>query len=201
MKHRRNKVKREHGIIENALPWLESLSRISEVTDIIPGVIEVSRSPERGIVYKYKTQTGCKILLKSNGSIQEAFVVTKYPERVKEWVLHQFPTVEADDKPAKIMKPKMKQESEPEKRGKEHQPLSRGHASGKRSSKGRQRDKQSEKTLKMSLGDQDPLSFADHLEHATLKALKNLKQSLEEDKRKTKMPTRMQDVIDKKTRY
>lgn len=93
MKYRRNKVKREHGIIQDALTWLEELSRCPEVTDIIPGVIEVSRSPERGIVYKYETQTGCKILLKSNGSIQEAFVVTKSPDFVRQWVENRFSTV------------------------------------------------------------------------------------------------------------
>ncbi|KLU61201.1 hypothetical protein CEB3_c24210 [Peptococcaceae bacterium CEB3] len=86
MKYRKNKVKREHGIIQDALAWLEELSRYPEVSDIIPGVIEISRSPERGIVYKYQTQTGCKLLLKSNGSIQEAFVVTKNPAWVRDWV-------------------------------------------------------------------------------------------------------------------
>lgn len=91
MKYRRNKVKREHGIIHDALNWLEELSQCAEVTDIIPGVIEVSRSPEKGIVYKYQTQTGCKLLLKSNGSIQEAFVVTKNPDIVKQWIKHRFP--------------------------------------------------------------------------------------------------------------
>jgi hypothetical protein len=91
MKYRHNKVKREHGIIQDALTWLEELSQYPEVTDIIPGVIQVSRSPERGIVYKYETQTGCKILLKSNGSIQEAFVVTKTPEFVRQWAANRFP--------------------------------------------------------------------------------------------------------------
>lgn len=91
MKYRRNKVKREHGIIRDALNWLEELSQCTEVTDIIPGLIEVSRSPEKGIVYKYQTQTGCKLLLKSNGSIQEAFVVTKNPDVVKQWIEHRFP--------------------------------------------------------------------------------------------------------------
>lgn len=92
MKYRRNKVKREHGIIQDALEWLEELGQNPEVMDIIPGVIEVSRSPARGIVYKYETQTGCKLLLKSNGSIQEAFVVTQKPEFVRKWVEEKFPT-------------------------------------------------------------------------------------------------------------
>lgn len=91
MKYRRNKVKREHGIIQDALLWLENLSRLSEVTDIIPGVIDVSHSSERRIVFKYETQTGCKLLLKSNGSVQEVFVVTKNPTSVQEWVKKEFP--------------------------------------------------------------------------------------------------------------
>lgn len=91
MKYRRNKVKREHGIIQDALEWLEELGKNPEVSDIIPGVIEISRSPERGLVYKYETATGCKLLLKSNGTIQEAFVVTKNPEWVRTWVENRFP--------------------------------------------------------------------------------------------------------------
>lgn len=109
MKHRRNKVKREHSIIQDALSWLEELSRNSEVTDIIPGVIEVSRSPERGIVYKYETQTGCKILLKSNGSIQEAFVVTKNPRFIRQWIEKHFPTEASEKEVAEIIKTKSQQ--------------------------------------------------------------------------------------------
>ena len=85
MKFRHKKIKREHSIIKGALYWLEDLSKNSFVTDIIPGVIDVTHSPERGVVYKYETPTGCKLLLKSGGSIQEAFVVTKNPEAVQTW--------------------------------------------------------------------------------------------------------------------
>lgn len=98
MKYRRNKVKREHSIIHGALAWLEELTQHPEVTDVIPGVIEANRSPERGIVYKYETQTGCKLLLKSNGSIQEAFVVTKNPAWVKAWVEEHFPSSASEAK-------------------------------------------------------------------------------------------------------
>lgn len=86
MKFRRNKIKREHSIIQGALDWLEDLSKNRDVTDIIPGVIDVTHSKERGIAYQYETPTGCKLLLKSGGSIQEAFVVTKDPQAVKSWV-------------------------------------------------------------------------------------------------------------------
>lgn len=94
MKHRRNKVKREHAIIQNGLIWLEDLGSNDEVADIIPGVIETSRSPEKGIIYKYETTTGCKLLLKSNGSVQEVFVVTKDPQWVRKWVEDRFPPKE-----------------------------------------------------------------------------------------------------------
>ncbi|HHV63977.1 MAG TPA: hypothetical protein GXX46_02710 [Peptococcaceae bacterium] len=86
MKFRRNKIKREHSIIKGCLDWLEDLSRLKEVTDIIPGVINVTHSKERGIDYQYETPTGCKLLLKAEGSIQETFVVTTRPEAVKAWV-------------------------------------------------------------------------------------------------------------------
>lgn len=86
MKFRRNKIKREHSIIDGALEWLEDLSKIQVVTDIIPGVIDVTNSKERGIVYKYETPTGCKLLLKYGGAIQEAFVVTTKPQTVEAWV-------------------------------------------------------------------------------------------------------------------
>ena len=85
MKFRHKKIKREHSIIKGALSWLEDLSKNSVVEDIIPGVIDVTNSPERGVVYKYETQTGCKLLLKSGGAIQEAFVVTKNPKVVEDW--------------------------------------------------------------------------------------------------------------------
>jgi hypothetical protein len=85
MKFRRNKIKREHSIITGALDWLEDLSKHREITDIIPGVIDVTNTRERGAAYQYETPTGCKILLKNGGSVQEAFVVTRNPEVVREW--------------------------------------------------------------------------------------------------------------------
>ncbi|AFQ44572.1 DUF2103 domain-containing protein [Desulfosporosinus meridiei] len=183
MKHRRNKVKREHGIIQNALEWLENLSLLVEVTDIIPGVIDVNRSSERGIVYKYETQTGCKLLLKSSGSIQEAFVVTKYPQRIKEWVNKEFPssyilTVEQDDttspntinrtgkKPTKVWpKSRIKSESTP---------MAKGRRSKRRSAK---------KGLMLNAySDDKSITVADQLDGSMRQALKVLKNSLEKQR-------------------
>ena len=175
-------MKREHGIIQNALHWLEKLGRLTEVTDIIPGVIDVSHSSERGIVYKYETKTGCKILLKSNGSIQEVFVVTKNPASVQEWVIREFPTDSL---------PFVAQTSE-----NNLQPLSRKKLPNvPRKSKGGPENKTTTnwglnltkkrllgKSQKTALGNKDSLNVADRLDLSTLKALNHLKKSLEEIK-------------------
>lgn len=178
MKYRRNKVKREHGIIQNALQWLENLGRLSEVTDIIPGVIDVSHSSERGIVYKYETQTGCKLLLKSNGSIQEVFVVTKDPTRIQEWVKQEFPPDSSSSLAqvtisSKQSIPKIKLSNVPhnsKRRSKNKDSTPGFHHMKKRSH---------EKVSKPILVDQESPNVADFLDRATLKALNHLKKSLE----------------------
>lgn len=86
MKFRHRKIKREHSIIQGGLDWLEDLSKKREVIDIIPGVIDITHSKERGIAYQYETPTGCKLLMKKGGAIQEVFVVTQKPEVVQAWV-------------------------------------------------------------------------------------------------------------------
>jgi len=181
LKYRRNKVKREHGIIQNALLWLENLGRLSEVVDIIPGVIDVSHSSERGIVFKYETQTGCKLLLKSNGSVQEVFVVTKDPTRVQEWVKQEFPpdsgpSVARVTTRSKLQSiPRMKLANVPlkSKRGTKNKTSTLGLHHSKKRSYG--------KGSEPILVDKDALNVADHLDRATLKALGHLKQSLEKD--------------------
>jgi hypothetical protein len=72
-------------MIDGALELLESLSELDVVTDIIPGVIEPARAREKDAVYQYETKTGCKLILKGGGAVQEVFVVTEFPELVREW--------------------------------------------------------------------------------------------------------------------
>jgi len=181
IKFRRNKVKREHGMIENALQWLENLGRLSEVTDIIPGVIDVSHSSERGIVYKYVTQTGCKLLVKSNGSIQEVFVVTKNPACVQAWVQQEFPT---DTSPSVAqVSSKSKSPSKPKTTTLANGPL-KSHDNSKRNQTPTRRLRHSKKRSygkiqKTIVGNQDSHNLADHLDNATLSALGQLKQTLE----------------------
>jgi len=181
MKFRRNKVKREHGIIQNALLWLENLGCLTDVTDIIPGVIDVSHSSERGIVYKYETQTGCKLLLKSNGSIQEAFVVTKNPACVQEWVEKEFPpdppatasqAISKSNQQERLKKKLAKVPLKP-KLGLENKPSPRRRRSKKRPCG---------KVSKSISGNIDVPNVADRLDLSTLKALSHLKRSLEGSK-------------------
>ncbi len=188
MKYRRNKVKREHGIIQNALLWLENLGRLSEVADIIPGVINVSHSPGRGIVYKYETQTGCKLLIKSNGSIQEVFVVTKDPACVQEWVKQEFPPDAPTTGPEVMTKstlpsiPRKGVSRVPNKlqQGFEHKTCSRGLRHAKKRSSG--------KMPKPFLAEQEAPNVADRMDRTTLRALSDLKRSLEDSKiQKAKM--------------
>ncbi|TGE36777.1 hypothetical protein E4K67_16820 [Desulfosporosinus fructosivorans] len=184
MKYRRNKVKREHGIIQNALLWLENLGRLSEVTDIIPGVIDVSHSSERGIVYKYETQTGCKLLLKSNGSIQEVFVVTKDPICVQNWVKREFPPDLPSTEPEVITKSTLR--ATPKKQL-TNLPKELNHRYKKRTSPrglhhSKKRTCEKGKGPKHILGDQDSPNVADCLDRTTLKALSHLKKFLEYDK-------------------
>ncbi|MCL1852646.1 MAG: DUF2103 domain-containing protein [Peptococcaceae bacterium] len=86
MKYRHNKIKREHSIIEGSVGWLESLAACPEISDIIPGVISRRRPSGQGITFQYETKTGCKLLVKSGGSIQEVFVVTQEPQAVRDWI-------------------------------------------------------------------------------------------------------------------
>ena len=91
MKHRRNKIKREHSVLKDAVEWLENLAACPEISDIIPGVISHRHTSGRGITFQYETQTGCKLLVKSDGRIQEVFVVTSQPQVVQNW-LERFST-------------------------------------------------------------------------------------------------------------
>ncbi|GAB6098702.1 DUF2103 domain-containing protein [Halanaerocella petrolearia] len=77
-KYRANKIKQEHTIIEDILPLLENLSKLSLVKSIIPGRINQrggSGMPAH-LKLKYNTPSGIKILAKNSASVQEVFVVT-----------------------------------------------------------------------------------------------------------------------------
>ncbi|MGH7884915.1 MAG: DUF2103 domain-containing protein [Thermodesulfobacteriota bacterium] len=87
MKYRKNKIKREHGIIKGLKSYLEkNISDLDFVSGIIPGEITVGSATGENLIvkYKYSTLSGAKLIARSGSSVQEVFVVTSDPERLKE---------------------------------------------------------------------------------------------------------------------
>lgn len=86
MKHRKNKIKSQHGIIKGLKKFLEKeISSQDFIKSIIPGRINVGKSTGEvlKISYQYKTQAGAKLIARSGTSIQEIFVKTDAPEKLE----------------------------------------------------------------------------------------------------------------------
>lgn len=86
MKHRKSKIKRQHGLIKGLQDYLERyVSSLDYVTGVIPGEIKVSKATGENLVvkYKYATVSGAKLIAKSGTSIQEVFVITRDPEKLQ----------------------------------------------------------------------------------------------------------------------
>ena len=74
-------------MIKGLKKFLErEISSLDYVSGIIPGEIKVGSSTgeKLNIRYQYSTQSGAKIISTSGSSIQEIFVVTSEPEKLKE---------------------------------------------------------------------------------------------------------------------
>lgn len=87
MKHRKLKIKRQHAMIKGLKKFLEeTISTLDFVDGILPGEIKVSSATgERLTVkYKYRTISGAKLIAKSGTSIQEIFVVTRFPDKLED---------------------------------------------------------------------------------------------------------------------
>ena len=87
-KHKTNKIKQEHTIIEDILPLLEDMSRHPDIKSIIPGRINrrSGSGVEPHLQIKYETSSGLKIQAKNSSSIQEIFVVTDNHKKVLSWL-------------------------------------------------------------------------------------------------------------------
>ncbi|MGQ0793690.1 MAG: DUF2103 domain-containing protein [Deltaproteobacteria bacterium] len=88
MKHRKHKIKRQHSIIKGLRNFLEKVSEQDFVEGIIPGEIKVGSATGENLIvkYQYSTVSGAKLIGRSGSSIQEVFVVTKSPERLKDLI-------------------------------------------------------------------------------------------------------------------
>jgi hypothetical protein len=88
MKHRgSSKIKYEHDIIPGLRNFLEQrIEPLDWVDSIFPGAIKRTKNPipKFNIRFQYPTPTGAKLLAYHSGVVQEVFVVTKEPHKLKE---------------------------------------------------------------------------------------------------------------------
>ena len=63
----------------------EKVSALDFVEGVIPGEIKVGSATGENLIvkYKYSTVSGAKLIARSGSSIQEVFVVTGSPEKLK----------------------------------------------------------------------------------------------------------------------
>ncbi len=94
MKHRKNKIKRQHGIIKGLKKFLENnVSSLDSVEGIIPGRIKVGKTPGENLIvsYQYNTVSGAKLIARSGTSVQEVFVITNDTQELKEVIEESYP--------------------------------------------------------------------------------------------------------------
>ena len=84
-KHRKDGVKREHGIAAGVLPILERIAEHPGVAAVIPGRIRVTQSNTPGLKIRLQARTvsGFKLGARSASLAQEVFVVTNRPDEVE----------------------------------------------------------------------------------------------------------------------
>ena len=97
-RHRKNKIKQQHGIIKGLKKFLEKeISPLDFIKSITPGQIRVGKAKGEvlAIRFQYATSTGAKLIARSGTSVQEVFVVTAEPEKLKkkientkEWLMN-----------------------------------------------------------------------------------------------------------------
>jgi hypothetical protein len=80
-KHFRNGVKREHHFLKGLEKPLEEIAAIPGVKKVIPGRIYASDSRGFEIKVTRETRTGLKLVAKSDGSVQEIFLVVDKADR------------------------------------------------------------------------------------------------------------------------
>ncbi|MBO8173980.1 MAG: hypothetical protein H0Z18_01840 [Thermococcus sp.] len=80
-KHIKKGVKLEHHLLKGILAALEEIAEIKRVKKVIPGRIYASDSRGFEIKVVRETLTGLKLLAKSNGSVQEIFLVVDKADR------------------------------------------------------------------------------------------------------------------------
>ena len=91
-RHFRKGVKREHHFLRGLEKPLEEIASIPGVKKVIPGRIYASDSRGFEIKVSRETKSGLKLIAKSDGSVQEVFLVVDRAdrERVREEIGRLF---------------------------------------------------------------------------------------------------------------
>ena len=89
MKHRAksSKIKYQHDMIQGLRQFLEEeLEPLEYISAIFPGEIKRTKSAQSGLRVKFRqlTNTRAKLLAYSSGVVQEIFVVTNEPKKLRE---------------------------------------------------------------------------------------------------------------------
>lgn len=86
MKHRAktSKIKYEHAMIKGLRKLLEGIEDWEEIKSIFPGKICHTKSVQKfHMKVQYKTKTGLKCLVLSRAAVQEVFIVTSKPDKIR----------------------------------------------------------------------------------------------------------------------
>lgn len=77
MKYDKNKIKREHNILKEFEKFVQKLATYEEIDRLIPWRISRSQgwSSREAVSFSYFTESGCKLLMKKWGTVQELFVI------------------------------------------------------------------------------------------------------------------------------
>ncbi|NJE29961.1 hypothetical protein E3E38_02705 [Thermococcus sp. 18S1] len=84
-KHFKRGVKREHHFLKGLEKPLEMIAAIPGVKKVIPGRIYASDSRGFEIKVSRETKTGLKLVAKSDGSVQDVFLVVDREDRKRVW--------------------------------------------------------------------------------------------------------------------
>ena len=101
MRHRKNRVKREHSVLGRLAAALHEIGQSGLAEGIIPGPIrKIPPHPDRPILrFQYATGTGGKYLGYGPGAVQEVFIVCPDLARLHARFPHLIDTRDRPDRP------------------------------------------------------------------------------------------------------
>ncbi len=107
MKHRKNRVKREHSVLGRLAAALDEIGQSGLAEGIIPGPIrKIPPHPDRPTLrFQYATGTGGKYLGYGPGAVQEVFIVCPDLPRLHARFPHLIDARDRSDRPDRALLP------------------------------------------------------------------------------------------------